>query len=133
MNFSKTASYSLNILSFMATHDEEPLSAAVLHKKLEIPYPYLRAILTDLTYGGLIKSTRGRSGGFTFSKSKKDISLADIIDITDGLDSLNRCILGFRECPFNNECSMHTVWEETRSKLLNVLKSTSLDDISRKR
>ena len=44
MNFSKTASYSLNILSFMATHEDAMMSAAFLHEKLHIPYPYLRQI-----------------------------------------------------------------------------------------
>ena len=130
MNFSKTTSYSLNILSYMATNEENHMSAALLHEKLKIPYSYLRQILTKLSKSGFIKSTRGRSGGFTFSKEKETIFLADIIEATDGLESLNRCILGFRECPFNNECQMHSVWESTRSNIIKVLKETSLADIS---
>ncbi len=130
MNFSKTASYSLNVLSYMATHDNN-MSAAFLHEKLSIPYPYLRQVLTSLSKSGFIHSTRGRSGGFAFSKQKSDIFLADIIESTDGLESLNKCILGFNSCPFNNECSMHKVWEETRNGILKVLKSTSLSDLVR--
>jgi Rrf2 family protein len=133
MNFSKTASYSLNVLSYMATHDEAQFSAAFLHEKLNIPYPYLRQILSDLSKNGFIYSVRGRSGGFVFSKPKENISLADIIEATDGLQSLNQCILGFRECPFNNACSMHSLWEETRNNILKVLKETSLADISKNR
>ena len=133
MNFSKTASYSLNILSYMATHEDNQFSAAFLHEKLNIPYPYLRQILTDLSGSGFIHSVRGRNGGFVFSKPKENISLADIIEATDGLGSLNQCILGFRECPFNNACSMHSLWEATRNNILKVLKETSLSDISKKR
>ncbi len=58
MNFSKTASYSLNILSFMAINCENQMSAAYLTKKLKIPYPYLRQILSDLSKSGFIHSTR---------------------------------------------------------------------------
>jgi Rrf2 family protein len=133
MNFSKTASYSLNILSYMATHEADQLSAASLHEKLGIPYPYLRQILMNLSKSGFIKSVRGRSGGFIFSKQKAEISLADIIEATDGLESLNQCLLGFTACPFNNSCSMHSIWEETRNNILKVLKETSLLDISKKR
>jgi Rrf2 family transcriptional regulator, iron-sulfur cluster assembly transcription factor len=133
MNFSKTASYSLNVLSYMATHEDVNMSAAYLHKQLTIPYPYLRQILTNLSKSGFIYSTRGRSGGFAFSKDKSEIFLADILEATDGLASLNKCILGFRECPFNNECSMHSVWESTRNNILNVLKKTSLADLITKR
>jgi Rrf2 family protein len=133
MNFSKTASYSLNVLSYMATHDDTHFSAAFLHEQLKIPYSYLRQILSDLSRSGFIHSLRGRSGGFVFSKPKENISLADIIEATDGLQSLNQCILGFRECPFNDACSMHSLWEETRNNILKVLKETSLSDISKKR
>jgi Rrf2 family protein len=129
MNFSKTASYSLNVLSYMANHGDEKMSAAFLHNKLAIPYPYLRQVLSGLSRSGFIQSTRGRSGGFSFSKNISDISLADIIEATDGLNSLNKCNLGFQTCPFNNKCSMHTVWETTRNNIINILKETSLSDL----
>jgi len=133
MNFSKTASYSLNILSYMATNEDVPMSAAILREKLSIPYPYLRQILTNLSRNNFIKSTRGRSGGFSFSRQISTIYLADIIDATDGMESMNKCILGFNPCPFNNECSMHSVWESTRKNIIKVLKETSLADISKRR
>ena len=133
MNFSTTASYSLNVLSYMAKYDGTSISAAFLHKKLFIPYPYLRQILANLSKSGFIHSTRGRSGGFAFSKDKGDIYLADIIDATDGLDNYNICILGFKTCPFNTECSMHSVWEEARRNIFKVLKETSLADLANKR
>jgi len=133
MNFSKTASYSLNILSYMATHNEENMSAKFLHEKLAIPYPYLRQVLTNLSRNGFIQSTRGRSGGFAFSRPIEDITLADIIESTDGLENLNQCILGFKVCPFNSECTMHSVWESTRAGILKVLKETRLSDLPKKR
>jgi Rrf2 family protein len=132
MNFSKTTSYSLNILSYMAINEGENMSAKYLHEKLTIPYPYLRQVLTNLSHHGFIQSKRGRSGGFTFSKPKENIAIADIIDATDGLESLNNCILGFNKCPFDKQCSMHEVWENTRNNILKVLKETSLADIVRK-
>jgi Rrf2 family transcriptional regulator, iron-sulfur cluster assembly transcription factor len=129
MNFSKTASYSMNILSYMATHEELKMSAAYLHEKLGIPYPYLRQILKNLSRKGFIRSTRGRSGGFAFRKAKNEIYLADILEATDGLESINKCILGFGACPFNNECSMHTRWEAIRNDMFKILQETSLADI----
>jgi len=117
----------------MASHSEMSMSAAYLNEKLEIPYPYLRQLLSKLSKCGFIRSTRGRSGGFVFSKPTAEISLADIIDATDGLEDLQKCFLGFRKCPFNEKCAMHSVWEETRSNILKVLNETSLADIAVKR
>ena len=129
MNFSKTASYSLNVLSYMACHEDESVSAAYLHKRLSIPYSYLRQILTNLSHSGFIQSKRGRSGGFAFNMAKENISIADIIAATDGLESLNQCILGFNKCPFDNQCPMHEIWESTRNSILKILKETSLADL----
>lgn len=133
MNFSKTASYSLNILSFMAKYQEMKMSAAYLNKKLHIPYPYLRQILANLSKQGFIQSIKGRNGGFCFQRQIEKISLADIIDATDGLDSFRICILGFKECPFDNRCAMHDLWEATRDNFLCILKETTLKDIAEKR
>ena len=129
MNFSKTASYSLTILGYMASNIEESMSAAYLHRELAIPYPYLRRILTDLSKSGFIHSSRGRRGGFVFSKPIEEIYLSDIIDSTDGMDSLNKCIMGFTECPFNARCAMHDLWASAREGIIQALKKTSLKDV----
>jgi Rrf2 family protein len=130
MNLSKTTSYSLSVLSYMATHSDISFSASNLHEKLSIPYPYLRQLLKALTRSGFITSTRGRSGGFAFNKSKDEISLADIIEATDGFGNINRCILGFRQCPFDNRCIMHDKWEQTMSGMMKILRETTLADLA---
>ena len=91
MNFSKTTSYSLNVLSYMAKHEDQKMSASLLHDKLQIPYSYLRYILLKLSKNGIIHGTSGRNGGFLFSKEIKEIYLADIIEVTEGLESFKRC------------------------------------------
>ena len=133
MKISKTASYSLNILSFMAASEERRMSAAFLNKRLKIPYPYLRRLLVNLSKNGLISSTKGRKGGFVFNRRTDTITLSDILEATDGLDGFKKCILGFSDCPFDTKCAMHDIWEEIRNSILTVLKSTSLKDISKKR
>lgn len=133
MNISKTATYSLNILSYMALNQDQMMSASFLNKKLNIPYPYLRQILANLSKSGFIKSIRGRNGGFIFSNSTNKISLFDILEATDGLETLSRCLLGFNQCPFDNNCAMHNTWEQTRSNIIKILKETSLINIAIKR
>jgi Rrf2 family protein len=133
MNFTKTTSYSLNILSYMAKHEDNKMSASYLHEKLNIPYSYLRTILSDLSVSGFINGSRGRKGGFILGKDISEIYLADIIEATEGLDSFDRCVMGFSQCPFNCGCPMHPVWVKMRTEILNVLKKTSLNDLLNKR
>ena len=126
MNFSKTTSYALTVLNFMAEHDNQIFSAKILHEKLGIPWQYLRQLLTSLSKDGFISSTQGRNGGFRLKRSPEQITLADIVDAVEGLNVMNTCIMGFKECPFDYKCAMHETWEGTRDEILRVLKNTTL-------
>ena len=129
MNFSKTTSYAISVLSFLADHDNKKFSAKKLNEQLEIPWPYLRQLLTNLSKRGFISSTQGRNGGFQLQRPADQIILAEIIDAVEGLSVLNTCIMGFKKCPFNNTCAMHETWEETRDSILKVLNNTSLSQL----
>ena len=61
------------------------------------------------------------------------ISLAEIIDLVEGLNILGTCIMEFKKCAFKHTCAMHEVWEETRTSILKVLNNTSLDQLKNPR
>ncbi len=129
MNFNKTTAYSLKVLDFMARNNKERMSASFIYKKLNIPYSYLRQILSDLSKHGFIQGSKGRNGGFTLAKDTADIYLADIVDSSEGLDSFERCIMGYAKCPFNNPCPLHQTWSEARNEIMGILKNTSLNEL----
>jgi len=110
----------------MSEHPDKLFSANFLHEELDIPHQYLRHLLTSLSKSGFLKGSRGREGGFMLSKPTDEIFLADIIDSTEGLDVFNTCIMGFKECPFENTCTMHETWVDTRERIIDILKTTSL-------
>ena len=130
MILTKTTEYAVRILAYMAKNNEQLLSAKYLHEQLKIPYKYLTQLMTKLAKGGCLVSVKGREGGFKIVKDLKDITLANIIQNVEGMDSFNACILGFHECSNENPCAMHYVWEENRRKLLITLETTTLDDLS---
>jgi Rrf2 family protein len=126
MNLSLTTEYSLRILSFMATRNEDIYSAEFLYKQLHIPRRYLRRLLTDLSKAGFLAATRGRNGGFVFARDINQIYLSEIIDTMEGITGGSRCILGFSFCVVGKSCIMHDQWIEAQEKITNVLKQTSL-------
>ncbi|MCD4770666.1 MAG: Rrf2 family transcriptional regulator, partial [Bacteroidales bacterium] len=107
-------------------------SANFLHEELDIPHQYLRQLLTNLSKSGFIIGTRGREGGFILGKKVDEIYLAEIIDSIEGLEMFNTCIMGFKECPFDNKCAMHETWIETRDNIISILKNTSLAEFKKK-
>lgn len=110
----------------MARHGEEKFSVTELHERLKIPYSYLRQVMGNLSKSGFITGSTGRSGGFKLIKKPEVIYLADIVNATEGLESLNSCIMGMNECPFDNKCAMHNLWEKIRGDIMDSLNNTTL-------
>ncbi len=129
MFFQKTTTYALRLLIYMAADAATEHNATTLHEKLGIPLRYLRRILTDLSKSGFIISSRGRNGGFVFSRSPAKIYLSEIIDSVEGFESYKSCVLGMENCTLQPVCAMHELWEEARDKMNRLLMQTSLEDL----
>lgn len=132
MNFTFTTSYSLRILNFIASNSEGNISASRLHENLDIPYSYVRQILSDLADKGFIKGGKGRNGGYQLKRDAADIRLIEIIEKTEGLESFDRCLMGVKECSLIERCALHNVWLGMKSEFLNVLNNTTLKELSGK-
>ncbi len=76
MILSKTSTYVLRILNFIAAQEHALYKATMLDDELDIPDKYLRRLLTQLTAHGSIKSILGRSGGYTINKDLSQIYLS---------------------------------------------------------
>lgn len=133
MTFSKTTEYALRVLAMMALDTDKMLTSALLHKELKIPKKYLQRLLTDLSRNGLIKSIQGRSGGFIFAKKIEKIYLSDIINAVEGFSPEPSCFFGFEKCALDNPCAMHDVWVKSQEELIEVLRTTNLKDLSKRK
>ena len=117
----------------MATQNNGLYTAKYLHEQLNIPYKYLTRLMTNLVKGGCLISIQGRDGGFRINKKPGEITLDRIIEVVEGMDSFNSCILGFDECSDENPCALHFVWEKNKTDFLNTLKTTTLADMAKEK
>ncbi len=126
MIFSKTTTYAIRILVFMAGENRKIFSAQYLFDSLAIHNRYMRRVLTRLTNTGFLISIRGKKGGYAFSRSPGKIFLSEIIEATEGLSTLEGCIMGITDCRLSERCTLHYLWEDTRDKILAAFSNTSL-------
>ena len=61
-----------------------PVQIKEIAEKANIPKNYLEQILVILKRDGLVKSTRGASGGYMLQKNPEEILIYDIIDSLEG-------------------------------------------------
>lgn len=131
MEYSRTTKYALQTLSLMAKDRQTLFSADRLHRELKIPKKYLQRLLTKLSKSGIISSTRGKYGGYRFSKRTDRITMADIIHAVEGFRTESRCFFGFSVCILNEPCPMHDAWSRLQRQTVEVLTTTTLADIVR--
>ena len=131
---SRASEYAIRALTFLSQQEKEGgfyLARDMAHK-LGVPAPFLAKILQPLVTRGLIKSQRGRSGGFKLADGKKpaDISLYDIVDAEEHLGKIRQCLLGQAECSDERACPLHRYWKRTSDEYLALLASTTLRELT---
>ncbi len=73
----------INILRYLAAHDGALVSSPVIAKEISVPQPYTRKVANQLIRAGLIKSTRGSSGGLTLARAASSIRLGDVWTVVE--------------------------------------------------
>lgn len=129
LKFSKTSEYAFRILSHFAADEDRLYKSDDLFEELDIPFRYLRRLLSKLAKGGLLLSIQGKHGGFKLAKPKSEISLLDIVNAVEEKRSTSECFFGFESCPLNNRCSMHDKWMSVQDNINEILLKTTLEEL----
>ncbi|MCI0473528.1 MAG: Rrf2 family transcriptional regulator [Ignavibacteria bacterium] len=129
MNLSKTSQYALRIMNYMVLHGDNTVTAKHLHEKLKISYPYIRKLLTILSGKKLIKGGKGRVGGYVLANKPGKIFLEDILKAAGEPVIFDACLFGFGDCVLTERCLMHNRWSEARENIVDILQTTSLEDL----
>src|SRR5579871_3414920 len=90
---SQKARYALHALIVLAKKTgDKPMQIAEIAKEARVPRKFLEQILLELKKRGIVRSQRGRAGGYLIGRSPKDISFADVIRVIDGPLALAPCV-----------------------------------------
>ena len=130
MRLYKSSEYAIRCLVSMAHSGGGLHSVKSLSDNLGIPYKFLGRLMSTLASEGVVESVQGKAGGYQIVRPLEDIRLAEIVDIVEGLDSYERCILGFDRCDEKNPCPMHEFWSGHKDGILEMLKSTTLAQLA---
>lgn len=95
-----------------------------------IPPQFLVDILSNLRTDRLVRSHRGRDGGYELAQPAADISVADVLRSIDGpLASVHDTGLG--DLPYSGATvALTDVWRALRASMRSVLEQTSLADVA---
>jgi Rrf2 family protein len=94
---------------------------------------YAAKLLGVLRRGGLIKSVRGQSGGYTLARPLREITVGEAVAVLGGRlyhpDFCDSHVGGEVVCAHTVECSIRSLWRNVQHAVDQVLGKTTLEDL----
>ena len=118
--------YAIRAITYMAKHKGTRVSAKELVKNLRVPRSFLRKILQVMEKKGLLRSYKGKGGGFILNTLPREIFLLDLIEVFQGPFSLNECFLKKRACPHTKDCRLRKKIDKIHAYVLAELKKINI-------
>jgi len=127
---SGTAEYALRAAVHLAREgSRRPLRAEDLAEAVDVPRNYLGKILHELVRAGVLRSTRGKRGGFQLAVPPAELPLLRIVSPFDSIQPRRRCLLGRPECNDRSPCPVHHRWRATSEQIAAFFRETTLADV----
>ena len=124
--------YAMRALIFIAGSKKEIVSVSQLVAALRIPKPFLRKLMQVLNKKGLLKSYKGRAGGFLLAKPENRINLIDLVNIFQGGLKLNDCLFKKSICPEIKVCALRKKIDNIQTYVASQLRPITVATLSRK-
>ena len=125
MRISARCDYACKALLELALHwpDNEPLHIKAISKNQNIPMRYLVQILIQLKRLGLVKSVRGKEGGYNIAKPLSEITLGMVVR------SMSGELLSLAGPAMDKGSVFKPIWQEVGIVMAEVLDRITFEDI----
>ena len=132
---SRKARYALRALYALANDESGgPVLIADLAEREHIPHKFLELILLELRNAGILRSKKGKGGGYALARPAREVTLGQIIRVVDGPLAPIPCVserayVRCEECVSEETCGTRMVMKEVRDAIAKILDGTTLADV----
>lgn len=135
MKLSKKGEYALKALIDLAINHNKGINVTLINDiaaRTKIPIKYLEQILLNLKNRGILISKRGVGGGYSLARHPTEISLGEVIRISEGpLAPLNcASVTSHVNCSQESICGLYSIMREVRDAVANIVDNISLNDVA---
>lgn len=133
MRLSTQSRYGVRAIFDIAYHSEG-LETQVkdISRRQGISQRYLEQIFQKLRRAGIIRSKRGPSGGYFLGKKPEEITVGEVIRITEGGINPVLCVNpedSSKSCERSGGCVTQIVWNEAGNRLKEYFDSVTIKDL----
>ncbi len=98
--------------------------AKELAERASVPAPFLAKVLQRLVERGILRSKRGRRGGFVLGRPAAEITVGDVVLALEGYEELDAAFPLFPG-------PAGRIFEPVRSRFLDVMRRTTVADLGK--
>lgn len=133
MRLSTQSRYGVRAIFDIAYHsDGQETQVKDISRRQGISARYLEQIFQKLKKGGILGSKRGPNGGYFLNKKPDEISVGEIIKITEGDITPVSCTNphdSSKPCDKSGNCVTQIIWMEAGKKLREYFDSITIKDL----
>ncbi len=132
MQITREGDYGIRSILYLSRQPFKKISFVnEISEEYKIPRSFLAKILQKLVKARIVRSYRGVKGGFSLAKQARDISLLDVLEAIEGKMHVNLCLMDKKKCNFSKQCPVSSVWLNVQTKVSDILKKTTFDELAR--
>ena len=130
MRLTAYTDYALRLLMLVAIRNGETVTIREVADRYGISRNHLMKIANQLSAAGIIEATRGRGGGMTLARDARDITIGEVVRLTEDGFALVECFDPESDtCAISPVCKLRRALREALGAFLGVLDSYSLGDL----
>ncbi|MGB3056626.1 MAG: Rrf2 family transcriptional regulator [Candidatus Omnitrophota bacterium] len=122
----READYAIRAICCIARTEKKVVPVSDLEKKLKVPRPFLRKILQILTRKGILRSFKGKGGGFTLAVASKDISVLELLEAFQGPFCISEHKFRQKTCPQIKKCKLKKRLDSIEKNMIGELKNIKI-------
>ncbi|MCR5791096.1 MAG: Rrf2 family transcriptional regulator [Lachnospiraceae bacterium] len=131
MKISTKGRYALRMMLDLAEHQENGyVSLKDIARRQDISKKYLEQIIPVLSRSDILLSNRGFQGGYRLARRPKDVSVGEILRMTEGNLAPVACLeMPVNDCDRKESCPTLKLWEGLYRVITDYLDNITLQDL----
>ena len=133
MKFTRKSECALLGIIYLVKHGDDHLCfVREIARELDLPQKLLAQVFYKLAQNGLLKSHRGRGGGYTIGRKADQITVKDVVQAVQGEPLIYKCAVKGDVCATYKKCSIQDVLAQVQEEAMESLDRVTLYDLTEK-
>jgi Rrf2 family iron-responsive transcriptional regulator len=129
MRLTRQTNYAIRILMYCTANNDRLSRIPEIANAYSVSELFLFKILQPLVENGLVETVRGRNGGVRLGRPADQISLFDVVRVTEESFAMAECFESDSDCPLVDSCALNSALREALNAFFEVLGRHTIADL----